>query len=416
MKLAIINQEASTGGWRYLYFLIKAIIDIRQDYEITIFISPEAENVEEVKNLRKNNFIVISTELFIKQIKPYVIKNKFRSNFFNKIYNIFRKMVFSIRKRKYLYIYKPSIDKLNTYDCIFYAWPYNIESVKTNKPIFFIPHDFIFTHFFGFHSGHVYTREWWIEQYRQLKTFVDMGGHPIVSTPYIAEEYNKTYHESKYKPKIVYLSSFNDYKELKKDEVSRILSKFGINHDYVLYANNWSLHKNMQEVIGAFYYVKQKYPDIKLIVTGYSTGNIYCKCSSPYYLDHCSKEQDYDVKSLDFLSDNEFSAILQGARLVVNSSLCEAGAGSALDAWNMKVPVAMSNIPAFIQQVEFLHTKAEFFDPRNASSIAEAILHILDNPHQARINAEISYNELKKYTWKDVALQYIMFFESFHTR
>ena len=171
------------------------------------------------------------------------------------------------------------------------------------------------------------------------------------------------------------------------------------------------LHKNMQPVLGAYFYVKQKYPDIKLIITGFGTENIICRCNSPYYLDHINETEPYDVKSLGLLDDDDFSAVLQGAEMVVNSSLCEAGAGAALDAWIMGVPMVMSEIPSFKEQIEFLGTKAELFDPRNSHDIARAIMKVLGDPKAAKENAEISQKAMEKYTWKDVAQQYIGIFE-----
>ena len=91
--------------------------------------------------------------------------------------------------------------------------------------------------------------------------------------------------------------------------------------------------------------------------------------------------------------------------------MCEAGSGNSLDAWNVKIPVAMSDIPAFKQQLEFLGTKAEIFDPRNSHDIAKAILKILDNPELSKKNAEASKKAMEKYNWKDVAQQYINIFE-----
>jgi glycosyltransferase involved in cell wall biosynthesis len=248
---------------------------------------------------------------------------------------------------------------------------------------------------------------------RELAAFVDYGAKPIVSSPYIESEFNRVFPEAEKKPSVVYLSSFNDYEPLSKSEIDTVLVRYNIRNDYILYANNWALHKNMQPVLGAYYQVKQKYPDIKLVISGYGPPEqIICKCNSPYYLDHIEEYDDeYDVISLGLLSDEDFSAVLQGAKLIVNSSLCEAGSGSALDAWNCKIPVAFSSIPSFMQQLEFLGTKAEVFDPRNSDSIAKAILTILDNPDKVKDDAEISYKAMKKYGWDKVAQSYIDIFE-----
>ena len=159
------------------------------------------------------------------------------------------------------------------------------------------------------------------------------------------------------------------------------------------------------------YYVKQKYPDIKLVISGYRNQNILGKIKCPYYMDHTDNENDWDIKGIGLLPDNDFSAVLQGARMCINASLCEAGAGSALDAWEMGIPMVMSDIPSFKNQIDFLGTKAEMFDPRNSHDIARAILKLLDNPDIAKEKAEISQKAMERYSWEIVAQQYIDIFE-----
>ena len=414
MKIAIINQSASTGGWRYLYLLIKNMKEIKSDLDITIYVS-FIKGVEEVEKLKEIDVKLKEIEYSVEVPKIFKEKNKFKAKIFNFIYNNIRKKIFNLQKIKTQIFKKNYWNDLKSFDCIFYSWPYDIECpLGLNIPIFFIPHDFIFTHFFGMHSIHSYTREWYIKQKKLLNVFIK-NGNAIVSSPYIARELDRTFPEYKnhYKKDvdIVFLSSFNEYEELKQNEINEVLKKYDIKDDYILYANNWALHKNMQIVIGAYYLVKQKYPNIKLIITGYGTEGIYCQCNTPYYLDHIDENEKYDVKSLGILSNKEFSAVLQGSKMVINSSLCEAGSGNGVDAWNLGVPVVMSGIESFKEQIEFLGVKAELFDPRNSTDVARAILEILDNPEKAKKNAEISKEKIKEYSWEKIAKQYINIFE-----
>lgn len=422
MKLAIINQHASTGGWRYLYLLVEQIIKIKPEYDITIFTTnlTSKEDVNCLKTLNVNIKILdeLSSKYFDNLDQPldfgFIEKKLVNVKLINKYCNKIRRHYYKKKRRKARDIFNANDVKnnpLKDFDCIFYTWPYDIDFILTNKPVFFIPHDFIFSHFFGFHSGHIYNKDWYSKQKKQLQKLVDYGAKPIVSSDYIKDEYNRLYPKSEKKPSVVYLSSFNNYELLSQDKIKKVLDKFKIKNDYILYANNWALHKNMQSVIGAYYQVKQKYPNIKLIITGYGTDGLRCKCNTPYYLDHIEENDDYDVLSLGLLKNDDFSAVLQGAKMVINSSLCEAGSGSALDAWHCKIPVTFSNIPSFMQQLEFLGTKASVFDPRNSDSIAESILYILDNPEKVKEDVEISYKAIKQYNWEHVAKQYIDIFE-----
>ncbi|MCL2310980.1 MAG: glycosyltransferase [Firmicutes bacterium] len=406
MKIAIINQEASLGAWGYIYNLIMNMKSIEPDLDITFFYKNLNEKNSEVylKNLDSKGIKLKYMGYYDKgfQIKRFSKINP-KINFLDRICNNLIKKCFKLKNKK-------MAKQLNVFDAVFYPWPFFIEPYETSVPMFFIPHDFVFTHFFGSHFGNTYTRELWQIQKEELAKFLKLGT-PIVSTPYIAEELRQTFPAYEKDINIVYVPTLGTYKFSQKTEIKEVLKKYEINNDYILYANNHSLHKNMPSVIGAYYLVKQKYPHIKLIITGAQTDGIYCKCRFPYYLDHVEYNEDYDVKSIGVIPEDDFSAVLQGAKVVVNCSLCEAGSGSVqADAWNAGVPTAISSIPPFKEAVEFLKTKTEFFDPKNSTDMADAILRLLDNPEIAKENATISKEAMSKYTWKDAAKEYLKIF------
>lgn len=401
MKLGIVNQHASTGGWKYLTLLLKGFKQSSPNTEITVFYV-EFIDAEEYFEAIKNLGIKL---VKISPVKGFVHKKKSKNKKLNDYINKIRKFLININ-----YVKNHKIINNSNLDVLFYAWPYNCSYYNVNIPSFFIPHDFIFTHFFGFHSGHAYTRNAWLKQREQLQDFAD-NAHPIVSSPYIAEEFKRTFPKFTKDISVVNLSSFNDAQRCSENACLETLQKYDIKDEYILYANNWALHKNMQPVIGAYYLAKQKYPNLKLIITGYGTKGIYCQCNTPYYLDHVDDNKPYDVKSLGLISDDDLVKIMQSAKMVINSSLCEAGSGSALDAWHLGTPVVMSEIEPFKQQLDFLGTKAELFNPRDSSDIAAAILRIMDNPELAESNVKISKEALDKYTWQDVAKRYLAIFE-----
>ena len=130
-------------------------------------------------------------------------------------------------------------------------------------------------------------------------------------------------------------------------------------------------------------------------------------------MDHTLDDTDWDVKGIGLISDDDFSALMQGAKMCINASLCEAGAGSGLDAWSIGTPMVMSNIPAFKDQLNFLGVRAELFEPRESRDIARAINKLLDNPKLAKENAKISKQAMNKYSWNIVAKEYINVFEKY---
>ncbi len=391
--------------------LLKNIAQLRPDFDITIFIS-NIIDVEEIDKLKQSGIKMFNIEDAQKTPKLFKKKTLFYIRFLDRIYNTIRLRRYKKQNKKLLIKKENLFNTLNGYDAVFYSWPYDIAAPNILKPLFFIPYDFTFSHGFGFDGMGFYCKDYWFNNVLpSLKTFVEKKAYPIVSSEFIKDEYNRVFPDSEHKPDIVYLSKFNEYAQKTKREIRKTLDKYNIHNDYILFANNNMPHKNLSQTIAAMYYVKQKYPDIKLVISGYQNQNILGKINCPYYMDHTDDENDWDIKGIGQLLDNDFSVLLQGAKMVINSSLCEAGAGSALDAWEIGVPVVMSNIPSFKNQIDFLGTKAELFDPRNSQDIARAILRLLDNPKLALEKAKTSQQAMKQYTWEMVAQKYIDIFE-----
>lgn len=402
MKIAIINQVSSTGGWKYLYFLAQGIKTIDNAHEITVFY----RSLESLPSQILQQLATLNVQLV--KLKPrdfkYEPKRKFKNNMANKVYNSIRETKLTLKRIGY-----PSItQQLNQCDVVHYAWPYNIEPFKTTTPSFFIPHDFIYSHFMG---TQVYT----LKEAHRIKQgheqFLSVA-KPIVSTPFIAKELQQVFPQYSEQISVVYLSHFNEFTPLDTETVKEQLKNYQITDDYILYANNISPHKNLGQVIGAYYYVKQHHPNLKLIITGYATDGLQGTVNCPYYVDWLTAtDYAYDVKSFGLLEDEAFYTLMQGAKMIINPSLCEAGNGSGLDAWQLGVPMVMSDIPAFQNQLDYLGVKAELFEPRESKDIARAILHLLDNPEIAQENARVSQEAMSRYTWEAVAKQYLAIFE-----
>jgi glycosyltransferase involved in cell wall biosynthesis len=404
MKIAIINQAASTGGWKYLYFLAQGIKAVDSTHAITVF-------YRSLKSLPSQILEQLS-ELNVQLVKlkqrdfKYIPKRKFKNSVANKLYNTIRETKLTLKRIGY-----PSItQQLNQFDVVHYAWPYNIEPFQTSTPSFFIPHDFIYSHFMGTPGAYSLKKSHHLKQ--EHAQFLSVA-KPIVSTPFIAKELQQLFPQYSEQISVVYLSHFNEFTPLDTLTIKERLKNLQITDDYILYANNISPHKNLGQVIGAYYYVKQRYPHLKLIITGDTTDGLQGTVNCPYYVDWLTDaDHSYDVKSFGLLEDDAFYTLMQGAKMVINPSLCEAGSGSGLDAWTLGVPMVMSDIPAFKDQLNFLGVKAELFEPRESKDIARAILHLLDNPDIAEENVRLSKEAMQRYTWVDVAKQYLSIFSN----
>lgn len=113
-----------------------------------------------------------------------------------------------------------------------------------------------------------------------------------------------------------------------------------------------------------------------------------------------------DVFLLGYVSDEEADTLMGHADMVVSASLYEAGSGPAVDAWHAGTPVAFSNLPPFMEQLEVLGTKAWVFDPNNPDDIANVLERALFETERTRTMVEESLAAIGRRRWADVAREY----------
>lgn len=399
MRIGVICEASSTGAWRYLYCLVGAMNEIGGGHDITLYYRDSKECPFDLELFAREKAI----ELY--RIPHKRVARAKRESVFRLPLSGFRLLKSSLRMAQNRQAKRRLLVKLHDQDLLFYPWPYNMEPYKIAKPLVFVPHDFIFSHYFGHHVGNFYSRERFEENLAQIGAFSEMGS-AIVSSNYVAGEYKRLFPGKSQEVNVIPLGSLSGNAKPSAERCREILRKHGIDEDYILLPTNSMHHKNIGQVLGAYYYIKQE-ASVKLVIFGYGTEGVRVTCNSPYYCDHVSEEEPCDIKSLGFVPDEEAVALISMARVVVNASLCEAGCGSGLDAWGLGVPTAISDIPPYVEQVRTLGVKTAFFDPRNSRDIARAVLSVLKDEASTKNDVWISKEKVDGYTWDIVARQYM---------
>lgn len=394
-KIAVAFPTCSTGGAKYLYLLLKSIVKLKPNYQIKIWHDMKDEYA---KKLIYDTLSPLGIEFEGYDSREFVEKKKSSIKFINKMINDYRKF-----KKTFVGV-NPKL--LNQYDLLFCPWPYDFTCPDVNIPIVCVPHDFNYTHHFGMNT---YGYEHALRIKKQHQSWFEKAT-PIVSTNFMAKELKNTFPELDKEVKVAHLSMLNDFKKIENEKVDKILSDLGIDFDYVLIANNSCYHKNFNILYGGYYHLKEKYPNLKLVMVGHGTEGFRGKSNSAQCIDMFNENP--DVLGLGLVSDEVLVALMQRTKAVINSSLYEAGNGSGLDAWGLGIPVAMSDIPSFREQIEILGVKAQLFDPQSSRKLAQAVVRIIENPEQTQKDVETSLNAINNYSWEKVAQKYIDIFEN----
>lgn len=284
------------------------------------------------------------------------------------------------------------------YNIAFFPWPYFIDCPSLKIPMVGVFHDFNYKYFFG---APIFTED----QFRQINLQISnwlLKATPIVSSRFIAAELEKFYPTAANKVEIVNLAPFN-ISNLSEPDAQKIIKELGVNTPFILYPTNLCHHKNIGILLRAMYLLRVRGVSISLVITGPNT-----ECTSGRISEHGVEKDtsDTNVFGLGYVTNLQMDALIHCATAVISTSLYEAGNGPGLEAWGRGVPVIMSDIPSFVEHIEVLGVQAALVDPYDANDVAEKIYNLICKYDQAISSAELSRNNLSKYTWKKVAIQY----------
>jgi alpha-1,3-rhamnosyl/mannosyltransferase len=302
---------------------------------------------------------------------------------------------------------------LGTYDTVYFPFPWYIEPASIASPVVATFHDLNHLYFPGNFGRRLRRR---VD--RQLRFWIERADVPVASTRFIERDLSAHYRGATGRCSVVYVAP---YSFVPVAEPARLaaLERFGLrDQEYLIYSANQSFHKNLLGLVRAADLVKRREGNLKypVVFTGFGTDGIGLGKWPSFaeldrYLASSSLTLGDDVRGLGFVTDEEVDALTRSARLVVSTSLYEAGCGPALDAWQFGVPVAFSNIPPFVEQLDALGVEAWTFDPKDPEDIARVVGRALTERQDSLAMAARSREAIKGYTWKQAAEGYLKAFE-----
>jgi glycosyltransferase involved in cell wall biosynthesis len=406
MKIAVIDHMGNYGGGsRVVRALLPAIKTVRPEIEITYFGNPatiKRENVQEefsqydITVIPLDSVRFSSTGFFNNDLAAKAIK--YCQGYFRQY---LRHLPYVLSGEVHREIEK----KVREYDIAFFPWPFFISVPDLQCPIVGIFHDFNFKYYF---SGAFTFSEWQEKQLnKEIPEWLEKVT-PVVSTNFMASELAKFYPQFSHKTRVVYLAPNSAVNTIKKEEAEKIVRALGVRIPYILCSTNLNAHKNVGRLFSSMSILRKRGYDLRIVLTGPTTERMRGRaCDIGVEL----TDIDPDVLGLGYVSNLQVDSLIQCSSAVVNPSLYEAGNGLGMDAWGLGVPVAMSNIPAFIEHLEVQGVRAEVFDPCNPVDIANKISNILSDPVKAIADANHSRDALRKITWEKTAMEYLNIFE-----
>lgn len=165
---------------------------------------------------------------------------------------------------------------------------------------------------------------------------------------------------------------------------------------FIMYVGRPSEHKNLSRLIDAFAIIKQKHPDLYLVLVG-KTDALFKR-----HAREVEAEGIPDVIFTGFIPDSQLRWLYEHCAAYTFPSLSEGFGLPALEAMSHGAPVVSTNATC---SPEVYGDAAHYFDPLDVESMARAISEVIDDPKLRAKLIAASKRQVKKYSWKRMAEQ-----------
>lgn len=363
-----VNRGDFGGGERYLYFLLRHLAKIDGENEYFIFVNFQNQDRFTVK---QENFQPVMCHVDASRVKRI----------------LYEQFVLPELLRKY------RID-------VFHS-PNNVLPFRTKcKSVVTIQY------MFSFLMPEDYTpfcRRWYFNTLMKLSA---QKAHRVISVSHDNKQQIIRYlgiPESKITTIYHGLDeSFMRVKDLNSIEAAK--AKYGINSDYILCVANNVLNKNLEGLIKAFRYLKERY-DIphKLVIVG-NTG--FSRKRQAWLRD--MKKKNPDVIHTGYVDYKKVPCLYWGAAVFVLPSYCESFGIPLLEAMACGVPVVTSNIFAMPEVIGDAGLKV---DPYDFREIGEAIHSLLSNQNLRKELIDKGFKRIEGFSWGKAAIETLALYE-----
>ena len=209
------------------------------------------------------------------------------------------------------------------------------------------------------------------------------------------------------KVQVVYLAY--DAKQFNNEpialDVRRVLKRYSIVHDYVLYLGTLKPSKNIEGLIEAFSRLPTDYSQFKLVIAG-KKGWMYESIFEKV------KELGLNEKVIftDFVPETDKPGLIKGAKVFVLPSFWEGFGLDVLNAMAAGTPVVVSNAGSL---PEVAGIAGVTVDPNNIDSIAQGISKVLSlSKSDYNSMVERGLAQAKKFSWEKTARETLEIFKS----
>lgn len=298
-----------------------------------------------------------------------------------------------------------------------------------NAPIFYkgkfivTIHDLIHQHFQSRNASTLNPFLYAVKKFGYKKVFsaaVLNSSKIIVPSEFVKNQLEKEWNLKKEKVEVTYEGVDDEIirisKEVKEKDFEKVGEKFKIKKPYLFYVGNAQPHKNLNRLILVFGKLKEKYPDLSLVLSG-PENSFWEKISKACELTLFKKESHIGglpagkagVIFTGFVSEKQLVVLYKNAECFIMPSLEEGFGIPVLEAMACGCPVISSNQGSL---PEVGGDAAYYFNPKDEKDMIEKIPLVLTDSKlkkELTIRGKIRY---RKFSWQKMAKQTLGLYQS----
>lgn len=217
-----------------------------------------------------------------------------------------------------------------------------------------------------------------------------MAREVIVPTEFVAEDVAKHYGFTKGKVTVTLEASEPELE-------GKATRPEGVKAPFIMHVGSPLPHKNLEGLVEAIAELKQKHPDLQLVLAGKKEK--YFQALEESVNDHPVRDS---IIFTGFVSDAELKWLYQNAEAYVMPSFSEGFGLPGLEAMVHGCPLVSSNATCL---PEVFGEAAEYFDPRDTQDMADKIDSVISSEERRKDLIRKGYTQLKKYSWRRMAEQ-----------
>jgi len=371
LDIGNLTSNFTTGIANYVYCLLEALLDVDKDNKYKLLGITPLKLHRFIKNLKFKDYSNV-------EIKSYQMPSKA----FHRVFSLWQSINF------------PPVEWLTGNIDIFHSFDWYFPPVKSAKAIATIFDITPLSHPKWHTRGNVKQHT------KRLKTIKKNADIVTTISKNSKKDIIKYLKIDSEKVFVIYPGvNTNKFHPIKnKYLIEKTLNKYDLKPGYILYVGTIEARKNIETLLKSITYLNnEKGVSKKLVLVG-RKGKSFDKLSF-------SK----NVVWTDYVSDEDLIYLYNVASCFVYPSLYEGFGLPVLEAMACGCPVIASNTSSL---PEVVGDSGILINPDDSKMMANAIKQILANSQLTRSFINKGYQQVKKFTWKNSAIQTLQIYNS----